>query len=84
MWYKPHPGTTYVMIYKLLAECVYNQSIEDGKYFLPWRRHILSISLYADRGIGTETCWVDSVFSPDDLWFGSDIERRVLLYISCF
>ena len=24
------------------------------------------------RGVGTETCGVDNVFPPDDLWFGLD------------
>ena len=47
---------TYVVIYKLLVEWVYNQNTEYGKYFLPWYRHILSISLNTGRGVGTETC----------------------------
>ena len=49
-------STTYVMIYELLVEWVYNQNTEDGEYFLPWCRHILSISLDTGWGIGTEIC----------------------------
>ena len=42
MWYKSYPDsfTSYVMIYKLHVEWVYNQNTEDGKYFLPWHRLI--------------------------------------------
>ena len=49
-------STTYIMIYKLLVEWVYNQNTEGGKHFLPWCRYISSISLNTGRGIGTETC----------------------------
>ena len=33
--------------------------------------------------VGTETCEVDTVFPPDDLWFGSDIYTNVQFYIIC-
>ena len=31
--------------------------------------------------IGTETCWVDNVFPPDDLWFNSDTDE--LWIVNC-
>ena len=37
---------------------------------LKWKQ--LSYISNTSRGIGTETCWMDYVFPPDDLWFGSD------------
>ena len=48
-------STTYVTIYKLLVEWVYNQNTEYSKYFLPWCGLILSILLNTCRGIDTET-----------------------------
>ena len=60
------------MIYKLLVNWVYNLNTEDRKYFLPWYRHILSISLNTGWEIGTEACEVDNVFPSDDLRFNSD------------
>ena len=30
------------------------------------------------REIGTETCEVDDVFSPNKLWFGSDTKKRIV------
>ena len=51
---------------------VCNLNTEDGKYLLPWRRHILSISLNTGRVTGAKTCWVDNVFPPDGLWFSYD------------
>ena len=30
------------------------------------------VSLNTGRGTGTETCWWNNVFPPDDLWCNSD------------
>ena len=37
-------------------------------WFLPWLWRIISIPLEAGRGISAETCGLNDVFPPDDLW----------------
>ena len=50
---------------------------------LPWCRHTCPPSI-TGRGKGTETCEVDSVFPPDDLWLGADTSMNcVILYNLC-
>ena len=46
-----------------------------GADALPRCRHIC-LSIITGRGMGTETCGVDCVFSPDDIWFGLDINMN--------
>ena len=72
MLYKLYPRLLHHICHESLVEWVYDQNTEDGKYFLPWFRHILSISLNLGRWIGIETIKVDNVSPPDELFFGSD------------
>ena len=49
---------------------------------LPWCWHTLSILFDTGWRIGTKTCKLDNVFSPDDIWFGSDINIAHLSLLS--
>ena len=40
-----------------------------GVWLLPWRWRIFSVLLIAGWGISAETCRLDDVFPPDDLFF---------------
>ena len=44
--------------------------IHNYRVYAPLAFH--TVQLNTGREIGTETCGVDDVFPPDDLWFGSD------------
>ena len=52
-----------------------------GSNRLLWCRHICLIILDTGRGIGPETCRLDNVFSPEDLWLGSDTEHEMRCYM---
>ena len=53
-----------------------------GVLSLPWRWHILSITLQAGRGISAKTCKLDDMFLPDD--FGSSLHIQfIVAYIPC-
>ena len=59
----------YIILYSLLAEWVHNQDHEDRTLFSSMVPAHFANLLYAGRGIGTETCAMDSVFPSEDLSF---------------
>ena len=44
-------------------------------FTLPRCRHIHFTLYQTGRGIGTETCWVNDVFPPDDLMFSALVQK---------
>ena len=48
-------------------------------FTLPWCRHIYFTQYQTGRGIGTETCWVNDVFPPDDLMFSALVLKLALI-----
>ena len=42
-------------------------------------RHIC-LPIIPGRGVDTETCRVDDVFAPNDIWFGSGTYPNMFLY----
>ena len=72
-------STAYVILYELIDLWVLDSNRRVWVWLLPWRWHILSIVLIAGRGINAETCGLDDVFPPDDLFFPS--RNSVLIYI---
>ena len=66
----------FIFVYMYLYICKYKQThayttgiLRVSIKHLKWKQS--SYILNTCRGIGTETCWMDYVFPPDDLWFGS-------------
>ena len=62
-------STIYIILYSLLVEWVHNQDPEDRTLFSSMAPAHFANLLYAGRGIGTETCGMDSVFPSEDLGF---------------
>ena len=54
-----------------------------GNDVLPWVQHISPLLLDTGRAIGTETCKLDNVCPPYDLWFGSDPNTICVLHVIC-
>ena len=64
-----------------------NQRIPHGKHLIsltPMVPAHLSIPLITGQGTGTETCGIDSVFPPDDLWIGLDTYMNCILIYDLF
>ena len=70
-----HLGWTQLSNNVLFTDAAFIKDLQIDKYISTFW-HISSISLYTGRGIGTETCWVDNVLPPGDLWFGSDANKN--------
>ena len=60
-------STAYVILYKLIDTWFLDSNRRVGVWSLPWRWHILSISLRTGRGTSAETCGLDDVFPSDNL-----------------
>ena len=57
----------YIVLYKWIDTWFLDSNRRVGVWSLPWRWHILSISLTTGRGTSAEICGLDDVFPPDDL-----------------
>ena len=58
--------------------------MEGGSPLTPMVPAHLSISSITDRGAGTETYGIGSVFPPDDIWIGLDIYVNCILIYDLF
>ena len=63
-----NPSTAYALLYELIGIWVLDSIRRVGVWLLPWRWHILSILFIGSRGICADTCGLDDVFPPDDLY----------------
>ena len=70
----------YILLYKLFMECLWPDH-EGGSWSTFMVPAHLSALLNSSRGIGTQTCRLDNVFPPDDLWFVSDTECELCCYV---
>ena len=86
------PMQTISVCYLHICICIYKQTYAYTIRTLRasikhLKMEAVVIYLYTSRGRGIETCGIDYVFPPHDLWFGSDNNKnctRKVIYIHIY